>query len=222
MSLVDRLPQKFQMQVSAPGSVVAQVKPDAPIWMLISLHPSHTLWQAGGICFCSVCCLLSSGWSKNSNLHMNCGSKFALRKGLDASRPTRLRIPSGSQGRLRRLSKGELPWSFDAWPNGAKKDEKFPPVRVYPNKKGWNKEAPPVPAVTPPQAFGVSSNSSFAVADVVAGSTVCQILRVPKRPFFWLEDDVAGSEGAVIDPSQARPKKRIRGKQPLAIEDAKV
>ena len=142
---------------------------------------------------------------------------------LDASRPTSLRIPSGSQGRLRRLSKGYLPWSFDAWPNGAKKDERFPPVRVYPNKRGWSNVAPPVPADTP-QARGAqssSSSSSFATAEVVAGTLVCHVPRVPKRPFFWLEDDSAGSEGAFV-PTQARPKRRIRGKQPLAIEDAKV
>ena len=219
VSLIDRLPQKFHMQVSTPGSVAAQVKPDTPVWML-SLHPSHTLWQAGGISFCSVCGLLSSGWSKNSNLHRVCGSKFGKRKGLDTSAPSIRRLPAGSEGRLRRLTKGKLPWCFEAWPNGAKKDVKIPPIRLFPNKRGWSPAVSSAPRDLP-QASSASSSSSFATVDVVAGPSICHVPRVPKRPFFWLEDVQPGSEDTVSLP-QARPKRRIRGKQTLAIEDARV
>ena len=64
------------------------------------------------------------------------------------------------------------------------------------------------------------SSSSFFWVDVVASGSTCHVPSVPKRPLLWLEDDDRESTIGSSS-SQAPPKRRIKGKQRLAIEDSK-
>ena len=126
------------------------------------------------------------------------------------------------------MSEGEIPLGKSKWPNGAKADVRFPPVRVFPYRRGFT---PASEVSEPPGERSVpssSSSSSFARVDVVASSSICRVPSTPKRNLFWLQDDTSnevgiGSSSASGSGDIPPPGKGLyRGKQRLAIEDAKV
>ena len=136
-------------------------------------------------------------------------------------------MPSGSEARLKTLTEGKIHLGKTMWPNCAEADVRFPPVRVYPYRRGFVSPASEVSE--PPGENRVPSSSSsysFASVDGVASSTVCSVPTVPKRSLFWMQDDTSNEVGIWSSSASGSgvllpPRRRLRGKQRLAIEDSK-
>ena len=96
-------------------------------------------------------------------------------------------LPPGSEARLNRLSNGKFPLDYKVWPNGAKKDVVFPPLRLKVTKKGF---VPRVHDCIVSSTAGLSKEapSSLARFDAVASATVCRVptFRISHRAFFGL------------------------------------
>jgi hypothetical protein len=83
----------------------------APAWAA-RCHASHELFHGAGIVFCKECGGIASTPSSGSLLFVMCGS---LKYRQDDERA---KIAPGSKGRLNRLLRGQLPYDFNAWPDG--------------------------------------------------------------------------------------------------------
>ena len=211
--LFSRLPVSDSLVefVSFTPYLAAQNTRGPAAWMM-GLHPSHRLWHAGGLAFCSKCGSVCMGVSK-TELFRECGHRGRVKDSLARVRaPLSVKnkvIPPGSEGRIRRLIKGKIDYGRARWPDGTAKDVVIPPSRFIPVRK-----ADPVSfssAVESSAGVLPESSSSFATCDAIAGPSRIFIPQVPKRAFFWLyEDDDVLEEQA--DP----PVKRSRFR---ALED---
>ena len=77
---------------------------------LVNLHPSHRLWTAGGLAFCSECGAVSQGTSKG-RLSLGCGTKLGkvtTRPRLIGQNPRASKMPAGSVWKTQQLLSGML------------------------------------------------------------------------------------------------------------------
>ena len=104
-------------------------------WMM-NLHPSHKLWTAGGLAFCSQCGAVSQGGSK-TRLSLVCGSrsgKSTTRPRLVGQNVKACRMPAGSMWRTKQLLCGKLRGvGKSVWPNGTPGRVTIVPSRIFPH-----------------------------------------------------------------------------------------
>ncbi len=107
-------------------------------WMM-NLHPSHRLWTAGGLAFCSECGAVSQGGSK-TRLSQACGTKkgkISTRPRLIGPNPKACKMPAGSIWRTRQLLAGKLRGvGKSVWPNGTNGKTIIVPSRIFPQPVG--------------------------------------------------------------------------------------
>ena len=102
---------------------------------LMNLHPSHRLWTAGGLAFCSECGALSQGCSR-TRLSIGCGT----RSGKKTTRPRQVgqnprpcKTPAGSVWRTKQLLAGRLRGvGKSEWPDGTPGSTIAVPSRIFP------------------------------------------------------------------------------------------
>ena len=102
----------------------------------MNLHPSHKLWLAGGLAFCSQCGSVSAGTVK-TRLSVPCGSKpgkKTTRPKLVGQTASGASMPAGSVYRTKKLLRGELKGTGKAnWPDGTRGNVAIIPTRVFPH-----------------------------------------------------------------------------------------
>ena len=121
--------------IQRPAAVAAQAPfQDSGNWMMLT-HPSHRLWLAGGLAFCSECGSVSAG--ARNRLFERCGSRPGKQTtrprlvGQSSDRPSKM--PAGSIYRTKKLLQGVLkPTGRKLWPNGTPGQVTIVPTRFFP------------------------------------------------------------------------------------------
>ena len=104
----------------------------------MNLHPSHKLWTAGGLAFCSVCGAVSQGTFSldKSRLSLTCGSKpgrITTRPRLIGQHSRLCKMPAGSIWKVQQLLSGRLRGvGKSVWPDGTPGGTVLVPSRLFP------------------------------------------------------------------------------------------
>ena len=138
LKYAEQLPKKGTTIRTVPArqpSVASSVTVPTCSWIM-KLHPSHRLWAAGGLAFCSSCGAVSAGGRK-TRLSLLCGSrpgKVTTRPKLIGEGRQAKTMPGGSEWRTRKLLAGTLVGK-SRWPNGVSKEVTIIPARVFPHPR---------------------------------------------------------------------------------------
>ena len=161
LKYAEQLPKKGTTIRTVPASqpaVASSVTAPTCSWIM-KLHPSHRLWAAGGLAFCSFCGAVSAGGRK-TRLSLICGSrpgKVTTRPKLIGEGRQAKKMPGGSEWRTRKLLAGTLVGK-SCWPNGVSKEVTIVPARVFPHPR----------VLTNPNVGNTQEQSSEEVDDLLS------------------------------------------------------